>query len=145
MTTTTTTTTTATTTGTTDATTAIHGFLAAVRGEHGTSLVWADDAVLDAVVPNWRMTVRGGRSIEGQFRTWFCDPGTLEELRRHPIPGGEVIEFTVTWLEDGVPHAARQAHILELDAAGRIARDRMWCGGRWPASLLADMAAVDDA
>jgi len=25
---------------------------------------------------------------------------------------------------------------------GRISLDRVWCGGRWPASLLAEMEAV---
>lgn len=129
----------------TETASAIDGFLAAVQGAHGTPDVWAHDAVLDAVVPDWRMTVRGAPSIEDQFRAWFRDPGSFEELRRHPIDGGEVIELTVTWIEGGVPHAARQAHVLELDTAGHIARDSMWCGGRWPASLLAEMAQSGDA
>lgn len=132
-------------TTTTNQTSAIEGFLAAVGGDHGAPGVWAANAVLDAVVPNWRMTVRGRISIEGQLRAWFRDTGSFEELRRHPIPGGEVIEFTLTWTEAGVPHAARQAHILEFDPAGRIAHDRMWCGGRWSASLMAEMGAASDA
>ena len=132
-------------TSTTSATTAIDGFLASVRGDHGTPNVWADDAVLDAVVPNWRMTVRGAPSIDRQLRAWFGDPGTFEEFRRRPIPGGELVEFTMTWIEGGVPHAARQAHVLDVDAAGRITHDSMWCGGRWSASLLAEMAATGDA
>jgi hypothetical protein len=45
----------------------------------------------------------------------------------------------------GVPHAARQAHVLELDGEGRIAHDHMWCGGRWPATLLAEMEAASNA
>ncbi|HXW31596.1 MAG TPA: hypothetical protein VEJ21_00790 [Acidimicrobiales bacterium] len=124
---------------------AIDGFLAAVRGEHDSPDVWAKNAVLDAVVPNWRMSVQGGPSIQRQLQGWYSHPGTLEEVRRHSISGGEVVEFTVTWVEGGVPHAARQVHVLELDAGGRIAHDAMWCGGRWPASLLAEMAAVSDA
>ena len=132
-----------TTSTTTD--TAVEGFLAAVRGEHADSGVWADDAVLDAVVPNWRMTVRGGPAVARQLRAWYRHPGTIEELRRHPITGGEVVELTVTWVEAGVPHAARQAHVLDDDADGRIARHAMWCGGRWSASQLAEMAAASDA
>ncbi len=124
---------------------AVDCFLAAVRGDHQTPDIWAEDAGLDAVVPNWRMTVRGRSAIDRQLRGWFRDPGSFEELRRHPTPAGEVVEFTLTWVEDGVPHAARQAHVLELDSAGRISHDSMWCGGRWPASLLAEMAAADDA
>ena len=132
-------------TSTTDSATAIDGFLAAVRGNHGAPDVWAEDAVLDAVLPNWRITVRGGPSIERQLEAWFRDPGTFEELCRHPIPGGEVVEFTLTWDECGVPHAARQAHVLKLDAVGHIIHGAMWCGGRWSASLLAEMAAASDA
>ncbi len=117
-------------TTTASSTAAIDGFLAAVRGNHGTSNIWAEDAVLDVVVPNWRMAVRGGAAIERQLQAWFRDAATFEELRRHLIASGEVVEFTVTWGEGGVPHAARQVHILELDAHGRISRDDMWCGGR---------------
>lgn len=128
---------------TSDPTAAVDGFLAAVRGHHGTPGVWAEDALLDAVVPNTEMTVRGAPAIEDQLRTWFRDPGSIEELHRHPIPGGEVIVYTVKWTEDGEPRAARQAHILELNDAGRIAHDCMWCGGRWPTSLLAQTAETD--
>jgi hypothetical protein len=125
-------------------TTAIDDFLAAVCGVHDHQ-PWTDDAVLDAVVPGWRFAVAGSKAIDAQFRSWFRDPGTLEEVRRHPTPTGEIVEFTVTWVEDGVPHAARQVHVLELDDAGRIAHDGMWCGGRWPAQLLAQMEAARDA
>jgi hypothetical protein len=96
-------------------------------------------------VPNWRLSVRGGDDIRQQLRAWYADPGTFEELRRHPIATGEVVEFTVTWVEDGVPHAARQLHLLELDGDGRIAHDHMWCGGRWSATLLAEMDAASHA
>jgi hypothetical protein len=124
--------------------TTIDAFLASICGEH-TGEAWRDDAVLDAVVPGWRLSKVGRDAIDEQFRQWFRDPGTLEELRRHEIPSGEVIELTVAWVENGVPHAARQVHVLELDGEGRIQRDAMWCGGRWPAQLLAQMGASDNA
>jgi hypothetical protein len=124
--------------------TAIDDFLAIVSGDHGAH-PWSDDAVVDAVVPGWRMAITGAAAIDRQLRSWFADPGTLEELRRHPIPTGEIVEFTVTWVENGVPHAARQLHVLDLDDAGRIVHDAMWCGGRWPAQLLAEMEAARDA
>ncbi len=130
---------------TTTTTATIDGFLSAIRGEHGDAGVWADDAVLDAVVPNWRMAVGGSPAVERQLRAWYRHPGTLEELRRHPTERGEVVQFTVTWVEDGVPHAARQVHVLEFAPDGRIAHDDMWCGGRWPASLLAEMADASHA
>jgi len=129
----------------TTTTSAIDQFLAAVRGEHGGPNVWAEGAVLDAVVPGWRFSVHGAEGIRRQLSAWFRDPGTLEELRRHPIATGEVVELTVTWVERGVPHAARQVHVLQLDGDGRISRDDMWCGGRWSASLLAEMGTTSDA
>jgi hypothetical protein len=134
-----------TTAATPTATRAIDLFLHAVRGDHDGPSAWAEGAVLDAVVPGWRFSVRGDEGIRRQFRAWFQDPGTFEELRRLPIATGEVVELTLTWVEKGIPHAARQVHVLELDLDGRIAHDNMWCGGRWSAALLAEMAAVSDA
>lgn len=126
-------------------TTAIESFLATIGGDHEGPSAWAPDAVLDAVVPGWRFSVVGSDAIGRQLRAWFRDPGTLEEVRRHPVEAGEIVELTVTWAEDGIPHAARQIHVLELDGDGRIVHDKMWCGGRWSAALLADMAAASDA
>jgi hypothetical protein len=137
--------TTATTTTSTSTTSAVDRFLATVRGEHEGPSPWAEGAVLDAVVPGWRMSVRGDDGIRSQLRSWYRDPGGFEELRRHPIANGEVVELTVTWVEDGVPHAARQLHVLELDDDGRIVHDYMWCGGRWSATLLAEMDAASHA
>lgn len=48
--------------------------------------------------------------------------------------------FTLTWTEHGGLHAAHQVHVLEV-RDGRITRQQVWCGGRWPAGLLAEMAA----
>src|SRR5436190_10021086 len=122
----------------TNAQNALDTFFANVRGDHGQQ-PWADDAVLDAVLPNWRLSVWGADRIASQFRAWFADPATLEEVHRHETESGAILEFTVNWVEDGVPHAARQIHVLELDAEGRVNHDRMWCGGRWPAQLLAQI------
>jgi hypothetical protein len=106
--------------------------------------VFADDAVLDATVPNWRFSVRGGEAVRDQLSGWYHDPGRFEELRRTPLPGGELVEFTLTWQENGVPHAGHQAHVLQV-AGGRITTDTVFCGGRWPASLLAEMAEAEHA
>jgi hypothetical protein len=134
-----------TTATTTTSTPAIDLFLDTVRGDHDGPSAWAEGAVLDAVVPGWRFSVSGDESIRRQLRAWFQDPGTFAELRRLPIASGEVIELTVTWVEKGVPHAARQVHVLELDPAGHITHHNMWCGGRWSAALLAEMEAASDA
>jgi len=98
-----------------------------------------DDVVLDATVPNWRFTVCGAAAVRAELARWYADPGTFEELTRTPVPGGELVTFTLRWEENGVPHAAHQAHVL-LVADDGIVRDQVWCGGRWPAALLAEMA-----
>ena len=103
--------------------------------------VYAPDARLDAVVPGWRFPLAGAARIAEQFAKWFAFPGALEELERHPTPTGEVVTYTVTWEVQGVPHAARHAHVLTIED-DRITLDQMWCGGQWPAPLLAEMEAA---
>jgi hypothetical protein len=101
--------------------------------------VFADDAVVDATVPNWRWTIRGARAIADTFAGWFADPGDFESLRRTPVAGGEIVEFTLTWQENGIPHACHQSHHLTV-RDGSIVADTVFCGGRWNAALLAEMA-----
>jgi hypothetical protein len=105
--------------------------------------VLADTALLDATVPSWRFTTRGAERVRDQFAQWYADPGAFEELERTPVPWGEVVRFLLRWNEQGVPHAAHQTHLLEVDANGRIATDRMFCGGRWDDSLLGRMGSWD--
>jgi ketosteroid isomerase-like protein len=105
---------------------------------------FSPDVTLDATVPNWRFSVRGETGVRAELSRWYADTGSFEELTRTALPTGELVEFTLRWQEGGVPHAAHQAHVIEV-ADGRITRDRVWCGGRWPATLLAEMAeAADD-
>jgi hypothetical protein len=106
--------------------------------------IFCGDVVLDATVPNWRFRVQGASAVGTELSRWFADPGQFEELRRTPLPDGEILEFTFTWEEGGVPHACHQAHILTI-RGGRIGADRVWCGGRWPASLLAEMEEAQRA
>ena len=102
----------------------------------------APDVTLDATVPNWRFCVRGAEAVRQELARWYADAGSFEDLVRTPVPSGEVVEFTLRWVEAGVPHAAHQAHVIEV-ADGRIARDTVWCGGRWSATLLAEMADAE--
>jgi hypothetical protein len=105
--------------------------------------VYAEDAVFDATVPGWRFTLRGSTPIGYQYAEWFAATGTFEELERHPTPTGEVIEYTLSWEEGGVPHAAHHVHVLTVDpAADRITSDHFFCGGQWPAPLLAQIEAA---
>jgi hypothetical protein len=122
---------------------AVERFLAAVEGGRIPECdAWADDASLDATVPNWRMGRQGAEAIRAEYARWFADPGRFEELRRLPFAGGEVVEYVLAWEEAGVPHAAHHVHILTV-SDDRIVADTVMCGGRWPASLLAEMEAAN--
>lgn len=125
----------------------VDAFLEAVAGGWGPgrAALYTPDATLDATVPNWRFSVAGAEAIASQYATWFRHPGRFEEVERRASPDGEVVTFLLTWEEEGVPHAAHHCHVLSLAADGRIAADRVFCGGRWPAALLAEMGAAGHA
>jgi hypothetical protein len=120
---------------------AIDALLAGIEAGSIPAEVFCPDSVLDATVPNWRFSVHGREPVRAELGRWFADPGHFEDLARSPLPDGELVEFTLTWQERGVPHACHQAHILRL-RDGRVAADTAFCGGRWPASLLARMAVA---
>jgi hypothetical protein len=103
--------------------------------------VFSDEAILDATVPNWRYTTRGAAAVQEELSRWYADPGAFNELHRTPLPEGELVQFTLTWNENGVTHMCHQAHILFLNGR-QITSDTAWCGGRWPAPLIAEMAAA---
>lgn len=123
----------------------VERYLAAIEGAAMTGCdALSPDVTLDATVPNWRFTVRGDAAVRAELARWYADAGTFEELKRTPLPTGELVEFTLGWEEGGVPHAVHQAHIIEV-TDGRISRDQVWCGGRWAATLLAEMAEAAGA
>jgi hypothetical protein len=119
---------------------AVDRFLAGVTSAGVADLdVWETGAVLDATVPNWRMRAHGPREIRTMLSGWYAAPGRFEDLIRTPIPDGELIEFLLVWTEAGVPHAAHQAHVVRT-VEDAIVSHVVYCGGRWPAGLLAQMA-----
>ncbi len=99
------------------------------------------DAVLDATVPMWRYEATGGEAVRNELAKWYALPACIDRMQRRPFPGGEAIEIDISWVENGVPHAGHQLHVLGL-SGDRIASDTVFCGGRWPAELLADMEAA---
>jgi hypothetical protein len=105
---------------------------------------FADGATLDATLPNWRLHRSGADAIRTELAGWYDHPGHFERVERTPLPDGELVEYELSWDEDGVPHAMHQLHRLRT-ADGRIMADTIFCGGRWPASLVAEMQAADDA
>ena len=102
---------------------------------------WSATATLDATVPNWRLRASGAEAIRAEYARWFADPARFDDLRRYPFGEGEVVEYTLSWSENGVPHAAHHMHLLSV-ADGLIVADTVMCGGRWPAGLLAEMEAA---
>ena len=96
-------------------------------------------------MPGRRFAVHGADAVARQYSGWFTAPGTFEELERFGVDGGEIVCYLLTWVELGVPHAAHHCHVLRFDPEGRIAMDRFFCGSRWDASMLAEMAATSDA
>ena len=103
--------------------------------------LFAADAVLDATVPMWRYETVGAREIQAELAKWYASPTRIEHINRRPFPGGEAIEIDISWTEQGVPHAGHQLHVLTFSGE-LIASDTVFCGGRWPAELLAEMEAA---
>ena len=121
-------------------------FLDAIRNGSGVpATLLAAEVVLDATVPGWRFTALGSAAVAGQYRAWFGVPTAFEELERSAVAGGEVVAYLLTWDERGVPHAAHHCHMLKFDDSGRIVRDRFFCGGRWDAARLAEIAGAQHA
>ncbi len=116
----------------------VGAFLAGIEGAALTEDIFCEDIVLDATVPNWRFQVQGAGPVQDELGRWYADPGRFGEVRRSTIDGGELVEFTLSWEEAGVPHMCHQAHIVRL-RDDRIASDTVFCGGRWPQSLLVQM------
>jgi hypothetical protein len=130
---------------TTTTTTAVDRLLEIVVGTRAAAAafddVYAPDATIDSVVPGWRFASTGDQ-IVSQLADWFNAPGELEELERLGTSTGEVVSYTVASTDGaGVPFAARHVHVLTV-IDDRIVREQVWCGGRWPAPLLAEMDAA---
>ena len=123
-------------------TTAVDEFLEGIESASIPPDVFHEDVMLDATVPNWRFTVRCADAVKAELGRWYADPGQFAEVRRSEVTGGELVEFTLGWEENGVAHICHQAHVLQV-RDGRVAADTVFCGGRWPASLIAEMQAAE--
>ncbi|HEX9258383.1 MAG TPA: hypothetical protein VF855_02525 [Acidimicrobiales bacterium] len=128
----------------TDTAAAIDRFLAAIAAGTPDSSLVTPDCTIDATVPNWRFQARGAIAATSVLQDWYANPARYEELDRVPVPGGEIVTFFLTWQERGMPFAAHQAHVIAV-RDGRIASDKVFCGGRWNAQRLAEMGAAADA
>jgi hypothetical protein len=102
--------------------------------------LYAAGAVLDAIVPMWRLEAHGPAAIAAQLSGWYADPGSFTDVVRSPLPNGELVRFALEWAENGEPWTCRQAHLVEI-GDGLITRHEVWCGGRWDACVQADIQA----
>jgi len=124
---------------------AIADFLKCVESGKVRGDVFSDGVVLDATVPNWRFRAVGMDAVRSELAEWYADPGHFESLSRRALgegSGTELVEFFLTWQEDGVLHGCHQAHVICVED-GRITSDTAFCGGRWPAPLLERMGPVN--
>ena len=113
---------------------------AVVSGRGNPTGIYAADAGLDATVPNWRLEAHGPAAIAAELSGWYGGPGRLYDVARSPLPGGEVVRFTLAWTDNGNPMATHQIHLLDV-REGAITRHDIWCGGRWDAALQAEIEA----
>lgn len=117
-------------------------FLEAVRtAGFADTDIFAEHATGDSTPPHWRLQIRGAGEMRAQYAKWFDYPAEIAELRRTPLPGGELLEYTRVWTEDGAPHRAHHIHRLTVES-GRIVEDAHWCGGRWADSLVKEIKAA---
>jgi hypothetical protein len=123
------------------ATDAVDALMHAIEAGDIAGDLFTDDVVLDATVPNWRFQAHGRDEVTAELRGWFADAGHFDDVRREPLPNGELLEFALHWNENGIPHACHQAHILRV-TDGRISNDTAFCGGRWAADLVARMTTT---
>ena len=117
----------------------VGAFLAGIEGAAVPEDIFCEDVVLDATVPNWQFRLQGAGAVRDELGRWYADPGQFGALRRSGIDDGELVEFTLSWQEAGVPHRCHQAHIVRL-REDQIASDTVFCGGRWPGPLIDQMA-----
>lgn len=94
---------------------AIDQFVAAVESGGFTSLnVFADDAILDVTIPDWRFTVRGAAAIRRELATWLPGRTNIEEIHRFPMSGGEAVELSLSWEAAGIAYACHQLHLRNV-------------------------------
>ena len=130
-----------TTAGQSPATTVVDRFLEAIAAGRGAEMasLYAPDAELDATVPGWRSHVKGNDAIAKEYSRWFADAARFDELEREALDDGEFVTYLISWEENGVTHSGHHSHRLRIDG-GLIRFDRVFCGGRWNADRLAEMA-----
>ena len=91
---------------------------------------FADDVVLDMIVPHGRVVVRGVDAVASSLRE-EAPSRSLEVWKPQPTPTGFVAEFAYRTLDDADSLAVGSVVVTVHE--GRIARLFITCGGNWDA------------
>jgi hypothetical protein len=101
-------------------------------------------ATWDATVPHWRYRLDGDEAIRKELGRWYTSPLTDAHVVRHPIEGGEVVDHSMRFEEDGTLFTVHHLMVLAVQD-GRIRAITIACGGRWNPELVAQMGPAAHA
>lgn len=100
--------------------------------------LYADDAILDANVPDWRFQIKGGDEVAKKFLDpeWWIG-GSVATIGRTTLTArGAAFELESRFDRNGGEWLSRNLHILEFDD-GLITRHTMYCTGDWNPETIA--------
>lgn len=123
---------------------AVDRFLAAVESGALPDDLYTPDATLDATVPGWRFRTEGAAAIVEEYGRWFTGPCQLHVVERHALPDGEVVRYLQRYGEAAGGIRTHHVHLLTVED-DRIARDVVFCGGRWDPEVVAKMGSAAHA
>lgn len=126
-----------------DADRIVSTLVAGLRDGIDVAPLYAEDAILDANVPDWRFQLKGAREIAAKVAEPDWWPRASSPVVERTTVAGDTIVFELctTFPRDGGTWLSRNAHILALDADGRIARHTMYCTGDWSPEQIVRQAA----
>lgn len=83
-------------------------------GDHSTiPTLYADGALFDINVPEWRYQLRGPESIRQQLDEWHPQPPELVDGKQRQTPWSTVVELAL-WEGDGHELYSRSIHLLDI-------------------------------
>ena len=113
---------------------------ALASGDHSSFFeIYAEDAIFDVNLPEWRFQLQGPDSIRGQYDEWHPEAPNLVEWRERATDRGVLVELAL-WEGDGHNLYSRSLHDLEIEG-DRITRHVMYCTGDWTKEALTEAAA----
>lgn len=105
--------------------------------------VYAQDAVLDANVPSWRLQRQGSEAIVRQFEEWYqATPPRFVGWHERPTGWGKVVELETRLGEGEGELYFREAHLF-VTADERITQHVFYCTGPWDAETIARHQAAE--